>query len=405
MKISTLLPDKITLKENRNTFLLALCQALAATGKSILFTIVAVVSYSITNDKSLSIFPLALVYLANMVATFPASFLIKRCQKQGGFIIGAVIGLLGAMLGVLAVGYHSFIFFCLATILLGVFFAFAGFYRFAAADAASEVFRSKAVSWVMAGGIVAAVSGPLLATESKNLFQSAPFAGSLAVIIGLQLITLVVLQFIDVSQPAKVEHNRMGRPLIEIVRQPIFIVAVMGSTIGYSVMIVLMAVTPLAMVAHSHSFENAAFVIQTHMFGMFALSFVTGHLINLFGVLNIILSGVILNGLCIVFNLIGTGFWHFWIALFLLGIGWNFMFIGSTVLLSTRYSPNEKPKARATHDFLMYGFITISVFSSGKLFDNFNWQGLNYASIPLLLLMLAAIVWLHCNQKSLKTTI
>ena len=392
--------QEITLTEKKNTLLLAICQALAATGKSILFTTVALVSYALTKDESLSIFPLAMVYLANMGATFPASFLVKRCEQQIGFKIGACIGLLGSTLGALAIFYNSFSLFCVAALLFGIFFGFAGFYRFAAADAASEAFRSKAVSFVMAGGIVAAVSGPILAVWSKDLFKSAPFAGSLVSIIGLQLVTLVVLHFVDIPEPLAIEQRSRGRNLFQIMRQPIFIVAAMGSMIGYGVMIVLMGVTPLAMITHSHSFDSAALVIQAHTLGMFAPSFFTGYLVSHFGVLNMILCGVLLNGLCIGINLIGTDFFHFWTALLLLGIGWNFMFIGSTVLLTKGYSHNDTQKARATHDFLMYGFITISVFSSGPLLEKFGWLGVNYASLPMLLLMLVVIFGLSRAKRN-----
>ena len=391
--------EQITRTEKKTVLLLALCQALAATGKTILFTIAALIGYSLTKDKSLATVPLALVYLANMSATIPASLLMKRCGRRLGFTIGTCIGVVGASLGIFAIFYNSFPLFCLATFLYGVFDGFAGFYRFAAADAASDVFRSRAVSFVMAGGIMAAFCGPILAIWSKDLFKSAHFAGSLASIAGLLLLTLVVLQFIFIPQPSAVERKKSGRTLTKIIRQPIFVVAAMGSMICYGIMTMLMTATPLAMVTHSHSFENAAFVIQWHTLGMFVPSFFTGYLIRRFGVLNMILCGVTLNLLCIAINLTGTGFLHFWIALLLLGVGWNFMFVGSTVLLTKVYSPGEKSKAQATHDFLMYGFITIIVSSSGGLLNKFDWQGVNYVSIPILLLMLPAIFWLRRSKE------
>ncbi len=384
--------------EKKNVLLLALCQALAMTGNIILFTIATLIGYSLAEDKSLATFPLALQQLATMSTTIPASLLMNRFGRQLGFIIGVFVGLSGASLGIYAVFWGSFPVFCLANLLFGVFNGFAGFYRFAAADAASEAFRSRAISFVMAGGVLAALLGPVLATWSKDLFKTALFAGSLASIVGLQLLTLVVLQFVDIPQLSPTERKETGRVLSVIVQQPIFIVALLGSMLGYGVMAMIMTATPLAMVAHSHSFDSAAFVIQWHVLGMFAPSFITGYLITRFGVLNIILCGVILNALCMTVNLIGTEFLNFWIALLLLGVGWNFIFIGSTVLLTEAYTPAEKSKTQAFHDFLMFGFVTLTVFSSGRLLDSFGWKGVNYASIPMLLLMLAAILQLRLQQ-------
>lgn len=381
--------------EKKNVLLLALCQALAMTGTTILITTAALIGYSLAKDKSLATFPLALEQLATMSATIPASLLMKRIGQQLGFVVGVFIGMIGAALGVYAIFIGSFTVFCLTTLLLGVFNGFAGFYRFAAADTASKGFRSKAISFVMAGGVIAALFGPELATWSKDLFKPALFAGSLAFIVGLQMLALFLLPFVDIPQLSETERRESGRAFTVIVQQPVFIVALLVSMLGYGVMMLVMTATPLAMVTDSYPFDTAAFVIQMHVFGMFAPSFFTGYFIARFGVLNIILCGGVLNVLCIAINLLGTDFLNFWVALLLLGIGWNFMFIGSTTLLTEAYTPAEKAKTQALHDFLMFGFVAFATFLSGRLLHDFGWEAVNYASIPMILLALAATLWLR----------
>jgi MFS family permease len=386
-------------RAKKNVVLLALCQALAMTGNTVLITVAALIGYSLAADKSLATVPLALQQLATMGATIPASMLMKRLGRQPGFIIGVLIGMAGAGVGVYAVFSSSFPLFCLATLLFGVFNGFVGFYRFAAADAASENFRAQAISFVVAGGVLAALLGPELAKQSKDWFAPVLYAGSLGAIAVLQLISVVLLLWVDIPPLSQAERSQKGQALTVIMQQPVFIVAVLGSMLSYGVMSLVMTATPLAMVAVAHPFHAAASVIQWHVLGMFAPSFFTGFLIARFGVLNIILWGSGLNVLCIAINLLGTGFLNFSVALLLLGVGWNFMFIGSSTLLTEAYTPAEKAKTQAAHDFIMFGFVAFATFLSGRLLHGYGWAMVNYAGLPMILLALAAALWLR-RQRS-----
>jgi len=373
---------------------LVLCQALAMTSITMLFTVAALIGAELSTDKSLATLPVALLQVAVMLTTIPASLLMQRIGRRAGFGIGTGIGMLGAGLGVIAVVIKSFPLFCLATILFGIFNGFAGFYRFAAADAATESFRPQAISWVVAGGVVAAVLGPNTANWAKD-WLAVPFAGSLLPIVGLQAVTLAVLQRIHLPPMTGSDPNQSGRPLSLILRQPIFIVAAVSSMVGYSVMVLLMTATPLAMTAVPHPFSQAAFVIQWHVLGMFSPSFVTGALIQRFGVLKIILVGIGLNLLAVAINLSGVAVQNFLIALTLLGIGWNFMFVGATTLLTQLYQPNEKAKTQAAHDFLMFTSVAIAAFLSGRLLNSLGWAVVNELAVLPLLLALGTVLGLR----------
>lgn len=374
---------------------LASCQALAMTGNSVLFTVAALIGANLLTDKSWATLPLALLHLATLFTTIPASLWMARMGRKVGFATGIGMGMLGAGLGAYAIFAGSFVGFCLAMVLLGCFNGFVGYYRFAAAELASESFRSMAISLVVAGGVVAAVLGPQLATWTKDWFAEAPFAGCLLTIILLQAISLPLLASVPLPPWQKTEQVEQGRPLLTIIRQPVFVVAMLGSMLGYGVMVLIMTSTPLAMVEHAFPFHQAAFVIQWHVLGMFAPSFITGALIVRFGLLNIILTGGILNLICIAINLSGISLMHYWTALLLLGIGWNFLFVGSTTLLTEAYTPAERAKTQAAHDFLMFSGVAASTILSGDLLNRWGWQAVNWAGLPMVLLAFGAVFWLQ----------
>ncbi|MBD2460783.1 MFS transporter [Oscillatoria sp. FACHB-1407] len=390
-----------------NVFLLAACQALAMTGNIVLFTTAAIVGNILAEDKTLATLPLAIQQAATMVATIPASLFMKRVGRQAGFMTGVVIGLIGVSLGAYAIFTGQFILFCLATLLFGVFNGFVTFYRFAAADVAPEGFRSQAIAFVVAGGIIAALAGPSLATGAKDWFER-EFAGGFVAIALLQIVSLALLAAVNIPAAlSEQERKAKGRPLGAIVRQPVFIVAVLGSMFGYGVMALVMTATPLAMVSFSHDFAAAATVIQWHVLGMFVPSIFTGYLIARFGVLNVILSGIVLNAFCFVVNLSGTHILHFGGGLLLLGIGWNFMYVGSTTLLTEAYTPAEKAKTQATHDFLMFAFVAFATFLSGGLLNYWSWAGVNYVGALMMLVVLSATLWLRWQRSRsvVKTTV
>jgi MFS family permease len=399
---------------------LAIVQALSMTSMTILFTVAALIGMRLAPDKTGSTLPIALLQLTVMFTTLPASWLMQRYGRRLGFVVGTIVGLVGAAVGIVAVGRSHFLGFCAAMVLLGVFNGVIGFYRFAAAEVAEPEFRPQAISLVLAGGVVAALAGPTLANAAQTWrplqdwlsallgldYFVAPngwplqFASSLVPIVVLQLAALGVLATISMP-PLPVEARMGGRSLGTIVQQPVFLIALAGSVIGYAVMVFIMTATPLAIVGLNHPFHEAATVLQWHVLGMFAPSFVTGTLIARFGVLRIMLCGIVLNLLCVAINAMGMDLWHFRSALLLLGIGWNFLFIGSTTLLTEAYRPEEKAKTQATHDFLMYSFVALATYRSGPMQTVYGWQAVNYAAIPGLIAVLVAVLWYGRKHRAL----
>ncbi len=375
--------------------LLALCQALAMTTNTLLITTAALIGYALAPDKALATAPLALRQVATMAATIPASLLMQRIGRRAGFLLGTLLGIVGAALGIYSLAIAHFWLFALAMTLLGLANSFVGYYRFAAADIADDAFRPQAISWVIAGGIIAAILGPWLATGSKDWFNSELYIGAFVAVLGLQIITSLLLLALQIPAIAPTQLQAIARPLATIIRQPRFLVATLGSTVSYGIMVFVMTATPLAMAAESHSFSQTASVIQWHVFGMFGPSFVTGWLIKRFGVLNIVLTGSVLTLGCMGLNLVGVSFWHFAIALLLLGLGWNFMYVGSTTLLTETYHPSEKAKVQAIHDFVVFSFVALTTFLSGRIFHRFDWDVLNQMSWPLVLATFGVVLWLQ----------
>ncbi len=380
--------------------LLALCQATAMTTNTVLITTAALIGFALATHKGMATVPLAVRQVATMAATIPASLLMQRIGRQGGFLVGALIGMAGGVVAIYSLVIAHFWLFTLAMGLLGVANSFVGYYRFAAADVADEGFRSQAISWVIAGGILAAILGPWIANGSQEWFNSELYIGALVAVLGLQLCTGALLLGLKIPRFTAASTQGETRPLIAIMQQPKFIVATLGSTVSYGVMVFVMTATPLAMEAELHSFNQTAAVIQWHIFGMFGPSLLTGWLIKRFGVLQMIQMGAILTLGCMGLNLLGTSFWHFAIALLLLGIGWNFMYVGSTTLLTETHTSTEKGKVQAAHDFMVFSFVALVTFLSGRVFYRFNWEILNQVSWPLVFVTFLVVLWLQ--QKRLR---
>jgi predicted MFS family arabinose efflux permease len=376
----------------KNVLLLAACQALMMTANSLLVTTTALVGYRLAADKALATLPMAMQMFATMMTTIPASLLMKRIGRRGGFLVGATIGLLGAALATIAVLDHQFLLYVTGAALIGSFNGFGNYYRFAAADAATDDWRSRAVSFVLAGGVIAALAGPNLARYTAHLIPSAVYAGSIGSTILLYLASLLLLSRVRIPPEPGEAHGTMRR-LGEIARQPLYLAALVGGAAGYGAMVLIMTATPLAMHRYAYSFSDTAFVIQWHVLGMFAPSFVTGYLITRFGALNVIMTGALLILACVAANLTGTAMVHFWAALLLLGTGWNFMFIGATTLLTVTYAPAEKAKSQALNDFTVFTIVTLASLSSGALLQFVGWRMVNLAVIPLMLLALVVTAW------------
>ena len=383
----------------RSVTLLALCQSLAMTVNTVLITVAALIGFALASDKALATLPLALQQIATATTTIPAALLMRRLGRRVGFLVGALIGCASAGVSIYSLQIQSFELFCLAIGLNGIANGFVGYYRFAAAEAAPPTFRAQAISWVVAGGVAAAIAGPWLTMRSQVWFPSELYQGALLIILSLQIVAMVLLLGVKLPSLSAEDRYQTGRPLAQIVRQPVFIVAVLGSMSGYGVMALVMTATPLAMAAVEHPFTLTATVIQWHVLGMFAPSLAMGWLIRRFGVLTILMTGAVLNLLCLGLNLMGVSFGHFAVALLLLGVGWNFMFVGATTLLTEAYTPVEKAKTQATHDFLMFGFVACSTFLSGHIFYRYSWSWINTLGWPPILLALVAVLWFQRRHR------
>jgi MFS family permease len=348
----------------------------------------------LADDKGLSTLPFALMFAGVMTATVPASLLMRHFGRRLGFTFGQLIGIAAASLSTYAIFAESFWLFAVGGFMFGLNGAFGQQLRFAAADTASSEFRSRAISLVMAGGVVGAFAGPELAKATRDLFEPVVFAGCFATIAVVMLINISILQFIRIPRMSAAERRDTGRPLTTILQQPATIVAILASMIGYGSMSLVMTATPLAVIQHEHSFADAAFVIQWHVVGMFAPSFVTGHLIHRFGAVRIVLTGALLVLGCAAINLTGIEIAQFWAALVLLGVGWNFMFIGGTSLLATTYQPKERAKIQGFNDFLVFGTVAAASFSSGALHHALGWQVINLGIILPVTVAAGAALWL-----------
>jgi hypothetical protein len=324
---------------------------------------------------------------------------MRRVGRRAGFMTGAGFGLIGAAIASLAIDLGSFWLFCAGTVFLGAYNAFGQYYRFAAADAATMQTKSRAISLVMAGGLMAAFLGPASAGWTKDLFDPVTFLGTYLSIVALALLAIAVLALLDIPGLSPTEREQSGRPLMEIARQPVFFVAATAAMIGYGVMSLVMTATPLAMVGHGHAFGDAAIVIQWHIVGMFGPSFFTGHLIRRFGVLQVMLAGAGFLLLAVASAMAGSGFANYWTGLFCLGLGWNFLFIGGTTLLTECHSEAEKAKVQGLNDFLVFGTVSVASLSAGALLHLFGWQIVNLGALPFIGLTSVAIVWLALRRR------
>jgi MFS family permease len=384
----------------KNVILLAICQALANSGSSLILSVSVLVGLGLADDKSLATVPIAGQFTATMFSTLPASFLMRRIGRRAGFTVGQCFGLVGMLVCAYAIYRMNFWGFTSGSILIGIHNAFWQYYRFAAADTASEAYRSRAISYVLAGGVVAAFVGPGLAVLTLDMFEDVRYVGGYVAVMGLILTAITVLQFIEIPRDRSTARRGDARPIMEIARQPAFIVAVMAAVVGYAAMTLVMTATPLAMKTHGHDFVETAFVIHWHLLGMFAPSFVTGHIIARFGSLLVISAGVLLMVFCIVINIVGVDVLNFRVSLVLLGVGWNFMFVGGTHLLTNTYTVAERTKVQGVNDFMVFTFVAASTLSSGIIHHLFGWSWVNLGMLPPLLLVLASVAWLASRKNT-----
>lgn len=377
---------------NRSVILLSLCQALLGTGNVLLISVNGLIGQSLSPSTSLITLPIAMQFIGLMLATIPASLIMNKIGRQRGFYLGNSIGIGGAVLSAVALLNQSFALFCAGTLLLGVGIGFGTLYRFAAVEACEPKDKNRAISLVMLGGVLAAFIGPALAVESRDWISSQMFVGSFVGLMGLYVLALLLLTGVSIPAPTIAAVGTSQRPMMVIALQPVFIVAVVAGMVSYAVMNLIMTATPLAMARCGLSFPQTAWVIEWHVLGMFLPSFFTGRLIQRFGAIRLMLVGAVLMLLCIYINLQGQSEWHFWAALFMLGLGWNFMFISATSLVTSAYKDSERAKTQAANEFLVFGMVTISALSSGWMEATMGWETMNLMMVPALLWAILVIV-------------
>ena len=378
----------------RVVFALAGTQALFQTSSVLIMTIGGLAGQMLAPDLTLATLPIAAVTLGTAVATVPASMLMARVGRRPGFILGTMFGAAGGAAATMGIIAASFALLCLGTFLVGIYQGFAQFYRFAAAEAVPERFRGRALSMVMVGGIFAAVAGPNLGAATRDLMPGAAYAGSFAAVIALSLTAAAILAATRLPPPPAADPvAEPARPLGRIARQPRFLAAIIGAATGSGVMILVMTATPLSMLAHDHHVSDAAFVIQWHVLGMFAPSFFTGWLVSRFGVANIMLAGVALLLGEVAIAVSGSGMLQYTSALILLGVGWNFLYVGGSAMLLDAYKPSERGRVQAVNDFAIVLATATAAFSAGALVEAVGWYGLNLAIAPFLALAGLIITW------------
>jgi MFS family permease len=380
-------------KARRNAMILAASQAIFGATSTALVVTAGLVGSQLAPSASWATLPMSLSIVGTALTTFPISIMMRRVGRRAGFVLCALAGAAGAIVGAYGIFQRSFTLFLVGCLLSGIYQASASYYRFAAADTASPAFRPKAISWVMTGGIVAALLGTFMVMATTNLFAPVTFAGTWVVMAVLALVGAGLLLFIDI--PLTQKHDApSGRPLGVIARQPRYIVAAMTGMLAFGIMMLVMTATPVAMLGCGFSVKDSSWVIQWHALAMFVPSFFTGSLIARYGAEKISAIGMALLVASAVSGLLGIHFENFAIGLVLLGLGWNFGYIGGTTMLTETYEPEEKNKAQGLNDLLIFTTTAVTSLMAGKLLAWFGWAGVNVAVFPMVVLALVMIVWL-----------
>jgi MFS family permease len=383
---------------HRQVLRLAAAQVLFLTTTVMVATVGGLAGARIASSPTWATFPVASMILGTAAMTFPASMWMARVGRRNGFLTGAFCGMLGGLVAALGIHLSSLALLATGTFLVGAYQAFAQFYRFAAGEVSDAEFRPRAISLVLAGGVIAAFTGPLLARWGGPLFRS-EYLGSFLILALVSLMAMGLLLGVRVPKPTAADLAGPRRRWQEIVRQPTYLVALFGAATGLGVMVLAMTATPIAMAHHHHGLDASAMVIQLHVLGMFVPSFFTGSLIARYGVLPVMFAGVLLLGGHIVGALSGTEFFDFASALVLLGVGWNFLYIGGTTLLTGTYTAAEKSKAQAINDMSVSVVGMVCSFSAGGLLAWLGWANMNLILLPWLVVAGGAIGWLGWKRR------
>ncbi len=383
----------------RNALILAAAQALAGGNTTVIVATGGIAGSMLAPDPTLATLPISMMAAGMWIGTIPVGALSKAYGRRFALQTGSVLGVLSGLISCAAVLRGSFMLLLLGTLCGGLYAAAHQSYRFAATDTASAQFRPKAVAWVLAGGLFAAIIGPQLVILTKGVWPTYLFAATYIAQSACAGVAAAVLMLLRIPRP-NVSHSLIdGRPLTQIAAQPKFIVAVVCGLASYSMMNMVMTSAPLAMVMCSHSVTDAALGIQWHVIGMYAPSFITGSLISRFGIRITMAAGLTLMLVAAAVGLSGIAIWNFWVALALLGVGWNFAFISATTLVTDCHSPHERNKVQAFNDFLVFGSMAISSFSSGALLVNFGWSAVNEVVFPVILGAALLLAWVSLGRR------
>jgi MFS family permease len=389
---------------NANLILLTLCQGLFFTNNVTFIAINGLVGLSMAPLGWMATLPVMGYVVGGALSTGLVAKSQSRWGRKVSFQLGLGVALFSALLAAYAAFSHNFWLLVAATVIAGYYSANGQLYRFAAAELAADSFREKAVSLVLAGGLIGAIVGPNLASRTRTLYDT-PFLGAYLALGLVAVLAMLCMAFIRFPViPAKKTGDSTGRPLSEIMRQPVFIVAAAAAALGYGVMNLLMAATPLAMQVCGFSFDDAALVLEWHVIGMFAPGFFTGHLIKKLGTLPIMGAGVVLNFACIAMALSGVELHQFLVALFLLGLGWNFLFTGSTTLAMKAWTPVERDRGQAAINFFVFATMAATSFASGALVTTQGWTWLNVGSLVPVTMTAAALLWMAVKQRTATAT-
>lgn len=385
---------------SRNMGLLVAAQSLGGASPPIIISLGGLVGQQLSSDPTASTLPVSIYQLGLALSTLPAAWIMNRLGRRAAYVLGAILGVISGVVAAQGIAHSNFLTFCIGTALAGFYAACVQSYRFAATDMVSEPSQqAKAISRVMIGGLFAAIIGPQVVIWTRDALPATPFAGSFYSQAVLALLALPLLMGLRLPAPqAKTAAAGDARPLGEIARTPQFIIACTAGVVSYGLMAFLMTAAPMAMVGCGHSVGEAAMGIQWHVLAMFVPSFFTGKLIARFGKRPITASGLVMIGAAGALALMGLDIFHFWGSLILLGVGWNFGFIGATALLTECYRPSERAKVQALNDFLVFGTVAVASFGSGQLLHSAGWNGINLGMLPLVTMVLV-LLGLHSLRK------
>lgn len=396
------MPDQTLAR--RNILVLTAAQALGASSPPIIISLGGLVGQQLSSDPALVTLPVSLFNLGLAAGTLPAAFVMRSIGRRNGYLLGATLGIVAGLIAALGIFVASFVIFCLGTFIAGFYASYVQSYRFAATDAATGALKARAISYVMIGGLIAAIIGPQLVIWTRDAFAATPYAGSFLSQAVLALLAIPVLMLLRSPKAVKSSNaTGNGRPLKEIMLNPRYMLALAAGVVSYGLMTFLMTAAPIAMVGHGHSIDNAALGIQWHVLAMFGPSFFTGILMTRFGKERVTAVGLFIIALSAIVALSGLDLSHFWISLILLGIGWNFGFIGATAMVADCHTPEERGKAQGANDFFIFGTVAAASFFAGSLLHSSGWETINWMIFPAVALILVPLLWQSARKQKAKT--